>query len=150
MTDSPSTPTPKGAVPDISLFGDAHIARYRATNGADGHIWNGAPCLVLTTKGRKSGEDRSFALIYGLDGDNVLLVASKGGAPDDPGWYKNLVAEPRVEVQILADVFPSVAHTATGAERDRLWPIMAAVWPNYDAYAERTDRTIPVVVLERV
>jgi proline iminopeptidase len=147
---SDSTPTPKGEVPDISLFGDAHIQRYRETNGAEGHIWNGAPCLVLTTKGRKSGEDRSFALIYGVDGDDVLLVASKGGAPDDPGWYRNLVAEPRVQVQVLADKFTAVARTAEGSERDRLWAIMAKVWPNYDAYAERTDRTIPVVVLERL
>lgn len=135
---------------DLSLFGDEHVRRYRETDGAVGHDWNGAPCLVLTTRGRRSGEPRSFALIYGRDGDDYILIASKGGAPQHPGWYLNLVAEPRVDVQVRASRFKAIARTAHGAERKRLWGIMTAVWPSYDQYAARTKREIPVVVLKQV
>jgi len=142
-------PTPKGGKPDLSLIGDAHVERYRATDGAEGHIWNGATCLVLTVKGRKTGRPKDFALIYGKDGDDYLLVASKGGAPDHPGWYENLCVHPDVEVQVLGERFSATARTATAQEKPRLWKIMVEGWPNYDAYAEATDRDIPVVVLER-
>jgi deazaflavin-dependent oxidoreductase (nitroreductase family) len=143
------SPLPKGQRPDISLIGDAHVERYLATDGAEGHIWNGATCLVLTVKGRKTGKQKSFALIYGKDGDDHLVVASKGGAPDHPGWYKNLTEHPDVEVQVLGDCFQATARTATAAEKPRLWKIMTEGWPNYDQYQENTDRDIPVVVLER-
>lgn len=127
-----------------------HMKNYLATNGAEGHIWNGVPTLLLTTKGRKSGATRILPLIYGRDGDRYLIVASRGGAPDHPGWYKNLVAQPRVQLQVAADVFPARASTAKGAERTRLWKIMTKVWPAYDEYQAKTTREIPVVVLERV
>lgn len=135
--------------PDLSLVGPEHVRRYRETDGAVGHDWNGASCLILTTRGRRSGEPRPQALIYGRDGERYVVVASKGGAPTHPAWYANLVAEPRVEVQVRADRFQAIARSAEGSERERLWKIMTSVWPNYDQYAARTERRIPVVVLER-
>ena len=133
--------------PDISLIGEEHVKVYRETDGEQGYLWNGAPILLLTTTGRKSGELRTSALIFGRDGDDLLLVASQGGAPTHPNWYHNLTANPDVEIQVQGDVFPATARTATDDEKARLWSIMTAVWPNYDAYQERTDRAIPVVVL---
>jgi deazaflavin-dependent oxidoreductase (nitroreductase family) len=134
-----------------TLFGDEHVRRYRETDGEVGHIWKrGAKILLLTTKGRRTGEPRTAPLIYeDVDGDPVI-VASEGGSPKDPGWYRNLVKEPEVTVQILGDVFPAHARTATGEERDRLWRAAADQWPDYDVYRTRTDREIPVVVLERL
>jgi deazaflavin-dependent oxidoreductase (nitroreductase family) len=131
------------------LFGDAHVARYRETDGAEGHEWQGTRCLILTTKGRRSGVDRDSALIYGQHGDAYVVVASKGGAPDHPSWYKNLVAEPNVEVQVLGDRFPAVARDATAEERSELWALMVKEWPSYDEYQAKTERQIPLVVLER-
>ena len=133
--------------PDITLLGDEHVRRYEETAGEVGHEWNGATCLVLTTKGRKTGQDRKFALIYARDGDDYLVVASKGGAPTHPGWYLNVEANPAVTVQVRGDRFPAVARTAVGEERERLWRVVNTVWPNYDVYATRTSREIPVVVL---
>ncbi|MBW1886345.1 MAG: nitroreductase family deazaflavin-dependent oxidoreductase [Deltaproteobacteria bacterium] len=135
---------------DLALIGDEHVRRYRETDGEVGYLWNGATCLVLTTRGHKSGAMRDIPLICGFDGDDCVVVASKGGAPDHPIWYRNLVADPNVQVQLKADRFRAVARTAEGAERDRLWKIMTDVWPNYEQYRERTTRIIPVVVLERV
>jgi deazaflavin-dependent oxidoreductase (nitroreductase family) len=126
-----------------------HLKKYQATNGADGHIWNGVPTLLLTTKGRKSGDARTLPLIYGQDGKRFVIVASRGGAPDHPGWYKNLVATPAVEVQVAADKFKARASTAKGDERARLWKLMAKIWPAYDEYQGKTSRQIPVVLLER-
>jgi deazaflavin-dependent oxidoreductase (nitroreductase family) len=133
----------------MPLFGQEHVERYRATDGAEGHEWQGTQTLLLTTTGRKSGEPRTTPLIYAEDGDRYVIVASKGGAPDDPGWYQNLSQDPDVELQVLDEVFPARARTAEGEERDRLWAKMNEVWPHYAEYAEKTDRTIPVVVLER-
>ena len=134
-------------MPDFSLFGDEHVRQYEATGGRVGHDWNGATCLVLRTRGRKTGELRKFPLIYGRDGDDFVVVASKGGAPDHPGWYKNLQAHPEVEVQVKDRVIPVTARTATAAEKARVWPVMTAQWPDYDQYAAKTDRDIPVVLL---
>ncbi|SFI91518.1 deazaflavin-dependent oxidoreductase, nitroreductase family [Amycolatopsis sacchari] len=133
------------------LFGDEHVRRYEETDGEEGHDWQpGVPALILTTKGRKTGEDRKFALIYQeVDGDYVI-VASKGGDPKHPGWYLNLQANPEVKVQVKADRFTARARTANDAEREKLWPVMTKVWPAYDEYQEKTDRKIPVVILERV
>jgi deazaflavin-dependent oxidoreductase (nitroreductase family) len=133
--------------PDLSIFGEAHVKAYRETDGEQGYLWNGAPILLLTTTGRKSGEQRTSALIFGRDGDDLLLVASKGGAPDHPLWYLNLDANPEVEVQVKGEVFAATAHDAAGDEKTRLWSVMTDIWPNYDAYQERTDREIPLVVL---
>jgi deazaflavin-dependent oxidoreductase (nitroreductase family) len=85
-----------------------------------------------------------------MDGDNPVIVASQGGAPKHPGWYRNLSKDPEVGVQILGEQFRARARTAEGEERERLWRMMNEIWPHYDEYAERTDRLIPVVVLERV
>jgi deazaflavin-dependent oxidoreductase (nitroreductase family) len=127
-----------------------HAQRYLATDGADGHDWKGAPTLVLITIGRSSGTPRRTMLIYGQDGDNYLLVASQGGAPDHPQWYKNLVAQPEVQVQVMADRFTARARTATPEEKARLWPTMTKHWPPFDEYQTKTSRDIPLVILERV
>jgi proline iminopeptidase len=135
---------------DDDLFGEEHVRRYRETNGEVGHIWReGSTILLLTTKGRKTGEPRTTPLIYAEDGDHYVIVASKGGAPEHPGWYENLSKSPDVELQVLGDVFPANARTAEGEERERLWQKANTVWPHYDEYATQTDREIPVVVLER-
>lgn len=134
-------------MPDYSLFGDEHIRQYEATDGEVGYMWNDATCLVLTTTGRKSGEPRKFALIFGVDGDRYLLVASNGGAPEHPGWYLNLEANPEAVIQVKGDVIPVKATTATPEEKPRLWPIMLEQWPRYDDYQAKTDRDIPLVIL---
>jgi deazaflavin-dependent oxidoreductase (nitroreductase family) len=131
------------------LSGQEHVRRYRETDGAVGHDWQGVHTLILTTTGRRSGEPRSTPLIYGRDGDDVLVVASKGGAPEPPAWYRNLSEHPEVDVQIRDDRFRARARTATAEERPALWGKMAAIWPDYDEYQKKTDREIPVVVLER-
>lgn len=127
-----------------------HIERYVATDGADGHLWReDVPTLLLTTVGRRSGQARRTPLIYGRDGDRYLVVASKGGSDEAPLWYTNLSADPRVRVQVGPEVFDATARAADAAEQARLWPVMTAIWPDYDAYQKRTDRPIPVVVLTR-
>jgi len=132
------------------LFGAEHVKRYRETGGDVGHIWKeGSTVLLLTTTGRTSGEQRTTPLIYAEDGDRYVIVASKGGAPEDPGWYRNLDKTPEVELQVKDDVFRAHARTAEGEERDRLWQKANEVWPHYAEYQEHTDREIPVVVLER-
>jgi deazaflavin-dependent oxidoreductase (nitroreductase family) len=135
--------------PDLTMFGEEHVQKYRETDGEVGYLWNGAPCLLLTTTGRKSGEPRTVPLIFGPDGDDCILVASKGGAPDHPLWYKNLDANPTVQVQVKGDKYTATARTLEGEERDRAWAIATSVWPNYDEYVTRTTRVIPVVVLAR-
>ena len=133
-----------------NLFSEEHVRRYRETGGEVGHTWkNGSKILLLTTKGRSTGEPRTAPLIYENDGDRYVIVASKGGAPQHPGWYRNLSKDPEVEVQVKDEVFPARARTAEGGERDRLWRLAAEQWPDYDRYQKRTDREIPVVVLER-
>lgn len=133
-----------------TLFGEAHTRRYRETGGAVGHIWRrGAKTLLLTTKGRTTGGPTTTPLIYEQDGDHYVVVASKGGARQHPGWYRDLAKDPNVEVQVLNSVFDARARTATGEERERLWRLAARQWPDYDAYQQRTEREIPVVVLER-
>ena len=133
------------------LFGDEHVSRYVATDGEEGFTWReGSEILLLTVTGRKSGREIVKPLIFGRDGDNLLLVASKGGAPQHPDWYLNLVANPEVGVQVKADVFRARARTAAGEERERLWRLMNLEWPYYDEYQTRTEREIPVVVLERI
>lgn len=134
---------------DRSLFGDEHVRQYRETDGDVGYLWNGVHALLLTTKGRTSGEPRTIPLIFGRSGEDYVIVASKGGHPEHPGWYRNLFEEPEVELQVKADRFRGRARTATGDERERLWQSMVEIWPQYDEYAARTDREIPVVVIER-
>ena len=134
-----------------SLFGEQHVRRYRETGGAVGHDWReGTTILLLTTTGRKTGQKRTTPLIYVKDGDRYVIVASKGGAPDHPGWYQNLDKTPEVELQVKDQVFRARARTAHGEERERLWRKANEAWRQYDDYAKRTAREIPVVVLERI
>ena len=133
--------------PDITLLGDDHVKAYRETNGEEGYLWNGATALLLTTTGRKSGQPRTSPLIFAQDGDDYLVVASMGGAPQHPQWYLNLQANPEAEVQVKADVIPVTARTTSDDEKPRLWKIVTEQWPNYDVYQTRTDRVIPLVVL---
>jgi deazaflavin-dependent oxidoreductase (nitroreductase family) len=135
------------AMPDFRLFGDEHVRQYEATGGRTGHDWNGAAVLILRTRGRKTGQLRKFPLIYGRDGDDYIIVASRGGSPEHPGWYKNLLAHPEVEIQVGDAVLPVRARTASAAEKKRLWSTMTAQWPDYDTYQANTTRDIPVVVL---
>jgi deazaflavin-dependent oxidoreductase (nitroreductase family) len=125
-----------------------HIRNYVDTGGRKGHRWSGVDTLLLTTRGRKSGRLRRTALIYGRDGDRYLVVASNGGSPRHPLWYLNLAANPEVEVQVGAEQFPARARPATAAEKPGLWRVMAEIWPQYDAYQQKTGRDIPVVVIE--
>jgi len=132
------------------LFGKEHVDRYVATNGEEGHNWvRGAPVLILTTTGRRSGETRSTPLIYGRSGADYLVVGSKGGAPTPPAWYLNLQANPDVSVQVKADRFAARARTASKQEKPELWKIMTSIWPDYDDYQTKTKREIPVIILER-
>ncbi len=125
-----------------------HIQKYVETDGEQGHIWNGVPTLLLTTKGRKTGELRRTALIYGKHGSSYLVVASQGGADTHPAWYLNLSANPEVHVQLGPETFTAHARTATEQEKPELWSTMAAIWPAYDEYQAKTQRPIPVVVLD--
>jgi proline iminopeptidase len=136
-----------------------HTNLYLSSGGKQGHMYTikqpdrpelSVPSLLLTTKGRKSGEKYIFPLFYGKSGNSYFIVASKGGAPDHPGWYKNLDNDPEVELQVKDEIFRARARTASGEERERLWRKANEVWPHYDEYATRTERQIPVVVLERI
>ena len=135
---------------DNNLFGPEHVRVYRETKGERGYHWRGATILLLTTKGRKSGEPRTMPLIHRTDGDDRwIVVASKGGSPENPIWFQNLEAEPDAEIEVLGETIPVQMTDAEGDERSRLWSLMAEVWPDYDSYQQRTDRQIPVVILSR-
>jgi deazaflavin-dependent oxidoreductase (nitroreductase family) len=134
---------------DDELFGPEHVRVYRETRGERGYHWRGTTILLLTTRGRRSGEPRTMPLIHRTDGDRWVVVASKGGWPQNPAWFENLMAEPDAEIEVLGDRIPVRASVAEGAERERLWQLMTEVWPAYDEYQERTSRQIPVVVLTR-
>ena len=131
------------------LFGQEHVDRYEETDGEEGHEWQGTTALILTTKGRKSGEERSTPLIYQPYGDDHLVVASKGGADDPPAWYLNLQEDSEAQVQIKGERFTARTRDATPQEKPDMWRVMAQAWPAYDEYQGNTDREIPVVVLER-
>ena len=126
-----------------------HINSYVKSGGQKGHIWNGVPTLLLTTRGRKSGQLRRTALIYGQDAGRYLLVASLGGSPKHPLWYLNLLEHPEVELQVGEESFAGRARVATAEEKPRLWQLMAAIFPQYDSYQKKTSREIPVVIVER-
>jgi deazaflavin-dependent oxidoreductase (nitroreductase family) len=143
MSEREVVDSPTGWVAD-------HSKNYVDSDGEQGHLWKGVPTLLLTTQGRKSGIWRRSALIYGRDGERFVIVASQGGAPKHPAWYLNLSSNPEVEVQVGADKFAARARPATAAERARLWPVMTAIWPDYDVYQTRTDREIPLAIIERV
>ncbi|MEZ5743447.1 MAG: nitroreductase family deazaflavin-dependent oxidoreductase [Sphingomonadaceae bacterium] len=134
---------------DITLLNEEHVKAYRETGGETGYIWNGVTALLMTSTGRKSGQKRTIAIIFTQVGDKYVIIASKGGSPTHPLWYLNITADPNVEVQIKDEVFQATARTAEGEEREQLWAECVKNWPNYDIYQSRTERVIPVVVLER-
>lgn len=136
------TDSPMGWVAD-------HTKEYLESDGAKGHLWrNGVPTLLLTTTGKRTGKLRRTPLIYGRDGDNYLVVASKGGADAPPLWYLNLKANPEVGLQVGAEHLQARARDASPEEKPQLWATMARIWPDYDTYQTKTDRQIPVIVLE--
>jgi deazaflavin-dependent oxidoreductase (nitroreductase family) len=126
----------------------SHIQAYVESDGKQGYLWRGVPALLLTYRGRKSGKLRRTALIYGRDGANYLVVASNGGAPNHPQWYLNLLENPEVDVQVAAEKFAARGRTATPEEKQRLWPVMSKIFPQYDQYQANTSRDIPIVILE--
>ncbi len=133
----------------VKLMSRINIWLFRASGGRLGsRFFGGAPVLLLTTVGRRSGKPRSAPLIYLEDGDNLVLVASKGGMSQHPVWYLNLVAHSDVEVQIGSEVRKLRARTASDEEKTKLWPRLNAVYGHYDEYQARTDRKIPVVICE--
>jgi|SRR5664280_97503 len=134
---------------DDDLFGAEHVRVYRETSGERGYHWRGTTILLLTTEGRVSGEQRTTPLIHRTDGEGWVIVASKGGAPEHPGWYQNLQANPKASIQVKGEEIPVRASDAQGAERTRLWDLMVEVWPAYEDYQSKTDREIPVVILSR-
>jgi len=134
---------------DDELFGDEHVRVYRETAGERGYHWRGTTILLLSTLGRRSGTTRTTPLIHRTDGDRWVVVASKGGAPANPGWFENLKANPEATIQVHGEEVPVRATVAEGEERSRLWSLMSDVWPAYDDYQARTEREIPVVVLSR-
>ena len=132
-----------------------HVAVYRDSNGAEGHVIDfnrpGVPpveCLLLETTGRKSKAPKITPLIYGKDGNRYVIVASKGGAPDHPAWFLNLRDKPEVRFQVADKKYRGVARNITGAERERLFRMMTGLFPNYEDYRKKTTREIPVVALE--
>lgn len=130
------------------LIGEEHVEKYRKTGGEVGHEWQpGVYTLLLTTIGRRSGNPYTTPLIYRQDGSQFVVIASKGGAETHPDWYHNLEANAEVEIQVGSEVMPATAQTVSGDDRRRLWDKMAEVWPEYDEYASKTDRELPVVVL---
>ena len=126
-----------------------HIREYVATDGAKGHMFRQWPSLLLTTRGRRSGRPRRTALIYGRDGERYVVVASNGGSDHHPLWYRNLLADPAVTVQVGAERFPARASTAPAERRPALWTAMTELFPPYAEYQSATTREIPVVLLDR-
>jgi len=126
----------------------SHIRDYVETDGKKGHMWKGAPTLLLTTKGRKTGKLRRTALIYGRHGDGYVVVASIGGAHKHPLWYLNLQSDPVVEIQVGWEKMTGRARTASPEEKPELWAQMVEVWPDYENYQKKTDRQIPVVIID--
>src|SRR5262245_17560526 len=114
---------------DCSLRGESYVRACSDSDGEVGCLWNGVPALLLTTTGRRTGQARTSALIFGRDGDDYLLIASTGGAPTHPSWYLNLDANPDAEIQVIAERVPVVARHASDDEKTRLWEIMSVQWP---------------------
>jgi len=141
----------------IKVMSQVNTAVYRWTGGLLGSTWRvgsafpwGIPVLLLTTIGRKSGQPRTLPLLFIEEGDHIIIVASKGGLPSEPLWYKNLVANPECDVQIKRRKLKARARTASPEEREALWPKLVAHYPDFASYASWTDRIIPVVILEPI
>lgn len=143
--------------PNLPQWMIDHSNRYLSSGGTDGHMYKAnppgygemvVPSLMLTTAGRKSGEKYMFPLYYGDYGNSYVIIASKGGAPEHPGWYKNLLANPEAEVMVGTKRLKVKARTASGEERAKLWQVALKFWPPYADYQKKTEREIPVVVLD--
>lgn len=149
-SDRPGAATTVTDSPDPSVA--EHVRRYLATGGADGYMEGGSTNLVLTTVGRRTGLRRRTGLFFGRDGDHLVLVGSGAtfGHPEPPHWYRNLVATPEAEVQVLAERFRVRAREVHGEEYRRLWRMMAEESPVYHRHAATTRHHIPLLVLERV
>jgi deazaflavin-dependent oxidoreductase (nitroreductase family) len=137
-------------MPEVTDWNRAVIDEFRTNGGKVGGQFAGAPLLVLTTTGAKTGKQRTHPLVYLPDGDRIIVFASKGGAPTSPDWYHNLVANPTATVEVGNETFAVKATVLTGEERDRIFAKQAELMPGFAEYQEKTTRTIPVVVLERV
>ncbi|MBF6591301.1 MAG: nitroreductase family deazaflavin-dependent oxidoreductase [Ktedonobacterales bacterium] len=135
---------------DFNQFNQTLIAEFRATGGKVSGQFARSPLLLLTTIGAKSGQPRTMPLAYTTDGDRLVIIASKGGAPTNPDWYHNLVANPLVTVELGSERFQARAVVPAGQERERLFNQMAERMPFFAAYQRKVTRQIPVVVLERV
>jgi deazaflavin-dependent oxidoreductase (nitroreductase family) len=136
-------------MPEANDWNRAITDEFRANGGKVGGAFAGAPLLLLTTTGAKTGRQRTNPMMYLPDGDRLLVFASKGGAPTSPDWYHNLVANPTATVEVGTDRYEVKATVLTGEERDRLYAKQAELYPGFGEYQEKTTRTIPVVALER-
>jgi len=125
------------------------IEEFRANQGKVGGQFEGAPLLLIHTRGAKTGQERVNPVMYQADGDRLAVFASKGGAPTNPDWYKNLVANSRARVEVGTETYDVIARVAEGEERERIWKIQKLRYPGFADYERRTDRQIPVVILER-
>ena len=133
----------------MSDFNTSIIEEFRANEGKVGGPFQGAPMVLITTTGAKSGQPRTSPLVYLPDGDRVIIFASKAGAPTNPDWYHNLKANPNLTVEIGEEKYAAVATEITGDERNRLYAAQVAVMPGFQEYADKTSRLIPVVALTR-
>ena len=134
-------------MPDMEEFNRGVIEEFRANDGKVGGPFEGAPVLLLTTTGAKSGERRTTPVMYLPDGERMIVFASLGGAPNNPAWYQNLVANPSTTVEVGPDTVAVDAVVTSGEERDRLFAQQAALYPQFADYAQKTTRQIPVVAL---
>ena len=134
--------------PSTSAHAAKQVEQYEASGGHEGNTMRGVPVIILWTRGRKTGGVRKSPLMKVRDGDRYAVVASRGGAPEHPQWYRNMIADPKVSVQDGPEVRDYVAREVSGAEKAEWWAKATAVWPDYDAYQQRTEREIPVLVLE--
>jgi len=137
-------------VPDPNEFNRKVIDEFRSNDGEVGGPFEGRPMILVTHRGAKSGTEYTTPLVYTRDGDGYVIIASKGGSPEHPQWYHNLVANPAAVVEVGHDKVDVRARVTTGDERARLWRAQADLMPNFDEYAKATDREIPVIVLEPV
>lgn len=134
---------------DFHAFNRGVIEEFRSNEGRVGGPFEGMPMVLVTHRGATSGKEYTTPLVYSRSGDDVVIIASKAGAPDDPQWFRNLVANPEVVVEVGTERYAATARVAEGEERDRLYRAQADLMPNFDDYAAKTSRRIPVVVLER-
>jgi len=135
---------------ELDEFNRRVIDEFRSNAGKVGGMFANAPMLLLTTTGAKSGKSYTNPLVYSRDGDRIVVIASKAGAPTNPAWYYNLVAHPTATIELGTDQFQARARVVTGDERERLFKQQAAQMPMFDEYRKRTTRQIPVIVFERI